>query len=252
MPAAVIGGVIAGAGAIGSAVIANKGASSAAKATQQAADQSAAVIRENYDKSAAALAPWQQSGLAANAMLNDFYGIPQAQPQPFAQQAPSPYAGSSYAGFKGAFGVQRPAQPNAMLPAAQPQVNSRDAFKRFIENSDYGFKFGEGSNDINSGYAGAGAIKSGAAMKALEGYRQNLQQGYRGEYLAGLGNQQQIGFGAASAQAGVSQAAGNSLASIYQNQGANAANAALLKAQNAGNALNSIAGIAGGIFGKKN
>jgi hypothetical protein len=138
-----------------------------------------------------------------------------------------------------------------MLPAAQPQVNSRDAFKRFIENSDYGFKFGEGSNDINSGYAGAGAIKSGAAMKALEDYRQNLQQGYRGEYLAGLGNQQQIGFGAASAQAGVSQAAGNSLANIYQNQGENIGNLALLKAQNAGNALARVGSIGAGIFGYK-
>ena len=210
MPAAVIGGAIAAVGGIGSAVISSSGARSAANATTAAADRSAEVIQRNYDLSAAALRPWQQSGLGANAMLNDYYGI-------------------------------NPGQDGA---------NSQNAFRRFIQNSDYGFQFGQGSNAVNSGFAGAGTLKSGAAMKALEDYRQNLQQGYRGEFLAGLGNQQALGAAAASAQAGVSQNAGNSLADVYTRQGENAANARLVGASNTSNAIGSAFNTAGYLYGR--
>ena len=210
MPAAIIGGAIAAVGGIGSAIISSNGARSAANATTQAADRSAAVIERNYDLSSQALRPWQQSGLGANAMLNDYYGI-------------------------------NPGQDGA---------NSQNAFRRFIQNSDYGFQFGQGSNAVNSGFAGAGTLKSGAAMKALEDYRQNLQQGYRGEFLAGLGNQQALGAAAASAQAGVSQNAGNSLANVYTQQGSNLANAALVTARNTSNALGSAFNTAGYLYGR--
>lgn len=210
MPAAIIGGAIAAVGAVGSAVVSSSGARSAANATTQAADRSADVIQRNYDLSSAALRPWQQSGLGANAMLNDYYGI-------------------------------NPGQDGA---------NSQNAFRSFIQNSDYGFQFGQGSNRVNSGYAGAGTLKSGAAMRALEDYRQNLQQGYRGEFLAGLGNQQALGASAASAQAGVSQNAGNSLANVYTQQGNNIANARLVGSQNTANAIGSVANTAGYLYGR--
>ena len=131
--------------------------------------------------------------------------------------------------------------------APSPYAN---AFGNWLANSDYGFQFANGSNTVNSGYAGNGTLQSGAAMKGLEKYRQNLQQGYRGEYNALLGNQQQLGYGAASAQAGVSQNMGNSLANIYTAQGDNLANAALVKSQNTGNAFNSLGTIGAGIFGR--
>jgi hypothetical protein len=268
MPAAilgpVIGGVVAAGGAVAAASIGSSASNRASQAASRSADQAAQVQRETYAQNQAALAPWQQSGLQANALLNDFYGIPQAP----ARQLTPPVMGSPMGtpmgredfsdrglGFRGMGGFNAANVPVSGTeqdePAAQPPPpNSRDAFRRFIENSDYGFQFGEGANQVNSGYAGAGALKSGAAMSALERMRQNLQQGYRGEWAGGVGNQQGVGFAAASAQAGVGQNYANSLSNIYQNQGANAANAALLRGQNSANMVNSLGTIGGNIAGQ--
>lgn len=262
---AAIGLGLAGAGGVASAISKNKAASKAADATTAAADRSAEVIQRNYDLSAQALQPWQQSGLGANALLNDFYGIqPQQPPQQVAATGMGQFGIGGYYGpngwqdygFGGGLGDGSYSLGGFQMPNWQtmsgtattpaPQANSQDAFRRFIENSDYGFQFGEGANRVNSGYAGAGAIKSGAAMRALEDYRQNLQKGYRGEFLTGLGQQANAGLGAASAQAGVSQNLGNSLANIYTNQGNNLANAALSKTSTVGSTLGLLGG---GLFG---
>lgn len=267
-----IAGLATAAGGALSARAQGKAADKALQASNYAADQSAAVLRENYDKSAQALAPWQQSGLGANALLNDFYGIQPQQQQVGQTMGGDPYAayvrgnpdlmaefgrvGGQFGGDMGAYGQYHYGQygqnEGRQLPGQQtgqqtaPQANSRDAFRRFIENSDYGFQFGQGANRVNSGYAGAGTAKSGAAMKALEAFRQNLQQGYRGEFAAGVGQQANAGLSAASAQAGVSQSLGTNLANIAMNKGDNAANAALSKGSSGiGNAM-MLAG--GGLF----
>lgn len=248
---AIIGGALALGGAALSSSASNRASRRAQDASNYAADRSAEVLQRNYDLSATALRPWQQSGLAANALLNDFYGIQVPQQAP---QTPPQMGGLGGLGGLGAGvnwnginlsnilqngGATAPSTP----PPTTPAPNSQDAFRRFIQNSDYGFQFGEGANRVNSGYAGAGTLKSGAAMRALEDYRQNLQQGYRGEYLSGLANQQGVGFGAASAQAGVSQNLGNSLANVYANQGANNANAILSRGGSGiGNALSGLGG----------
>ena len=250
----------------------SRAASQAADASNYAADRSAEVIRQNYSDSAAALRPWQTQGLAANALLNDSLGIasPQPQIQPMGPQGGLGGQVNPYGGLGGQYdpmggigntwrdrvgrdfgqpqGLGSYTMPTAGTPQPQaPAPSYRDSFGNWIKNSDYGFQFATGANSVNSGYAGAGTVKSGAAMKGLEQFRQNLQQGYRGEYNALLGNQQQMGLGAASAQAGVSQNQGNALANIYTNQGANNANAALMRGQNSfGNTLSTIGG---GLFG---
>lgn len=122
--------------------------------------------------------------------------------------------------------------PAAAAPTGVTQAQAQNAFGNYIANSDYGFQFGTGSNALNSGYAGAGSLQSGAAMKALEDYRQNLQSGYRNEYLGYLGNQQSTGLGAASALAGVGQNYAGMVSSNNTAAGNAAANAALIKGQN--------------------
>jgi hypothetical protein len=209
MPPAIIAAGIGAAGAIGGGILANKGASKAAKATVQASNQAGAVQTQTYNQNQAALAPWQQQGLAAGNTYNALLGL---------------------------------------APQDQ-QAQARDQFRNFISNSDYGFQFDQGANAVNSGYAGAGTLQSGAAMRGLEDYRQGLQSGYRGQYMGMLGNQQQLGFGAASAQAGVGQNFANSMSNIYQNQGDNLANAALLKAQNNSQMFNSLAMLGSNAFG---
>lgn len=270
MPAAVIGGAIAAAGAVGSAVIGNKGAQKAADATQYAADQSSQVLRENYDKSAQALAPWQSSGLQANNAIDALLGLGGSQTQPTAQ----PTQAMRLQGPRlGIFGIDFPwdqvpldqlpvelggtggnvANRNALTAAAlTPQQAQNAAFDNFRNSTGYQFRLGEGMNALNSGFAGSGTIKSGAAMKEALKYGQNFASNEFGNYLNMLNNQASRGMGAASAQAGVSQSLGNNLANIQMQQGDNLANAALAKSQNTANALNSVGMIGANIFGQTN
>lgn len=283
MPPAIIGGVIAGVGAVGASAIGSKATSKAADATAAAADRSADVIEQNYNKSAQALAPWQSQGLQANALINSALGLTPTQPaqsfgQPQAtyQPAQQPNAMSQFndsmvygqdygrgmwenaAGDAGAWmggGGFAPMQPQQSYPTAGTvgtQINPQSAFDTFRNSTGYQFRLGQGMNAVNSGWAGKGLLQSGAALKGLNDYGQGMATQEFGNWMGSLGNQQQLGFGAASAQAGVSQNVGNSLANIYQNQGANQANAALVGGQNSAALVNSLATIGAGIFGGKN
>lgn len=294
MPAAVIGGAIAAAGAVGSAVISSKGASKAAQATQAAADSSSALQQQIYNQNAAALAPWQRSGLQANGAINALLGIggPSNYAATVRQQDLQPqleaYGGDTgmvndyglssdtvdafkQGGFTGmmALGASLPwaqrlaAQRNGQAGTAmqggnaltnavqQPsqQQQYQNAFDNYRNSTGYQFRLNQGLNAINSGYAGAGSIKSGAAMKAINDYGQGMASQEFGNYLAALGNQQALGFGAASAQAGVGQNYANAMGNIAMNNAGNQANAALVKSQNLGNAFNSVGQIGGYLAG---
>lgn len=270
--AAAIGAV----GAIGGAVISNKGASKAAQATQAAADQSAQVQREIYGQNAAALAPWQQSGLQANSAINALLGLggpsnamggatigqPTAQPvqqAPYTSSPTDPLMVRLMRMREGIYGdrpvlsdnlsagtvntTAAPTQPNA-------QQQYQTAFDNYKNSTGYQFRLNQGLNAVNSGYAGAGTVKSGAAMKAINDYAQGMASQEFGNYLGALGNQQALGFSAASAQAGVGQNYANNMGNIAMQNGANQANAALVKSQNTANMIGSIANIGGNILGR--
>lgn len=282
MPPAIIAAGVGAVGAIGGGLLANKGASKAAKATTQAADQSAQITSQIYGQNQAALAPWQQSGMQANSLINAALGMGGGRAQP---QVQSYYSGANPAGqpmgFEQAQGynAQNPGQfqrnallgvdyatpgdvsgygggtwnasGGAMAPgnAVTPQQSANSAFDIFRNSTGYQFRLGQGLDAVNGGYAGRGTLQSGAAMRAINDYGQGMASQEFGNWLGSLGNQQALGFSAASAQAGVGQNYANSLANIYQNQGANQANAALLKAQNTGQMFNSLGVLAGNAFG---
>jgi hypothetical protein len=190
------------------------------------------VLSSKSNKKAATTAANAQTQTAAqnNALAREIYGKNEGYLAPYAQSG---------------------LQPNALLAGAMGYGNEpqyRNAFKSFIENSDYGFKFGEGANTVNSGYAGAGTLQSGAAMRDLEQFRQNLQSGYRGEFNSLLANQQAVGLGAGSALAGVGQNYVNTVSANNQNAGDALANSALIRGQN--NPLaNALGLLGGGLFG---
>lgn len=144
-----------------------------------------------------------------------------------------------------------PAAPGMPQPtnALAPAQNAANPFGQYIANSDFAFKFGEGSNAINHGLASAGSINSGAAQKAMERYRQNLQAGYRNEYMGYLGQQQGVGLSGASALAGVGQNYAGMVGANNQNAGDNAANAALMRGAANSNMFNGIAGNLGNALG---
>jgi hypothetical protein len=223
------GAAIAGVGGVVAAKSNRKAASKAADTSLQVASQNNALAANIYGQNREALSPFMARGNAAGNALNGMLGIG----QPGAMQA---------------FGDGDRFLGSPMAGSANPGGNAMDPFRQFIQNSDYGFQFGEGSNRINSGYAGAGTLQSGAAMKDMERFRQNLQSGYRGEFMNALGNQQGVGLSGASALAGVGQNYVNTISANNQNAGDAASNAALMRGAN-----NPLAGalgmLGGGLFG---
>lgn len=136
-------------------------------------------------------------------------------------------------------------------PAPQTaQQAANDAFNIFKNSTGYQFRVNEGQNALNSGYAGSGLLQSGAALRALDDYRQNMASNEFGNYMAYLGNQQGVGLSGASAVAGVGQNYANSVMQNNNSAGTAAANAALARGANNpfGNALGILGG---GLFGMR-
>lgn len=136
--------------------------------------------------------------------------------------------------------------------AASPQ---QSAFEQFANSAGMQFQLDQGADMINNRYAGAGALQSGAAMKALQDYgQQTAIQNYFMPYMGLLGGQQAVGAGAASSIAGVGTNFGNTAANINAGMGANiqsganaASNAALLKGQANANMWSGIGSALGGL-----
>ena len=271
-------------GAIASSSAQKKAANTAAQTAQNTTDANNALARDIYGQNQQALAPFMQRGNVAGNYINAMLGIPSTQigtmagQQGYPTQQPNQampygqdygYSPNQFGGQYGMGGNDYRGQitnggflPQQFSPTAQgggtqtggiaqtqgvTTQNAQDAFGQYIKNSDYGFQFGQGTNALNSGYAGAGTLQSGAAMKAMEKYRQDLQSGYRNEYMGALGNQQGVGGAGASALAGVSQNFANTMTNNNNSAGNALANAALVKGNNG--IGNVISGIGGNLFG---
>ena len=275
MPAAVIGGAIAGVGSVASAAIGSSAASKAANASAAAADKSAAVQQNIYNQNAATLSPYVQAGLPATQTINallglggtagtagtpgvqDFAAYTTSQPDLMADyqryhsnMTPEQYGQYHYSTYGQAEGRTVPMTGGtAGTPSTDGSAAAQAAFDQYRKSTGYDFRVNQGLNAVNSGYAGRGSIKSGAAMKAINDYGQGMASQEFGNYLGALGNQQSLGMSAGSALAGVGQNYANSLGNIYQQNGANQANAALTKASAIGSGVNGLANIAGSILG---
>ena len=268
------------AGSVLSSSKASSNANKAADASVQAARENNALTKEIYQQNKGVLAPFVETGANAGALLNDFYGIPQATAAP-ATGALASYgvqSGPDYAAYvqanpdlvrdfqkvAGKYGNDASAygeyhwnrygqfEPGRTLPNSTPQAvtagpatasvtpSAKSAFADYIANSDYAFQQQEGGNQINSGYAGAGTVQSGDAMKALERYRQNLQSGYRQQWAGGVASQQGVGLSAAGALAGVSTNYANTVAASNTAAADARANAALSQQSIFGNGLGTL------------
>lgn len=275
-------------GSIASGVIGSSGAKSAANASAAAADRSAEVQKDIFNQNKQTLAPYVQTGLPATQQINALLGLApttsttdwsayaNANPElmaAFNAQQQNPYYGYEdvLSGIYGKFNMpgtttgaqdlatfaqqwhqQHGGDLGAYTTTTNPQTAANAAFDVFRNSSGYDWRLKQGMNALNSGYAGAGTIKSGAAMKAAVDYGQGQASQEFGNYLGALGAQQGVGVQAAGAQAGVATNYANSLGNIYQQNGANQANAALAKANALGGAVNGIAGSIGGVLGYKN
>jgi hypothetical protein len=278
LAAATIGAAVLGAGASALSSSKNSKAINQATTAQTAAtDQNNALQRDIYGQNKETLSPFVQGGVAANSALNSMLGLgsfqPQqmqpmqqqfAQPQAWGQQFGQPQAyGRQFDDFGDGYGRNRglgqfmqqdmqygQPQPMQQMQAMQTaQANPWDGFKKYLEGSDYAFQFDRGANAVNSGYAGAGTVKSGAAMKGLEQFRQGLQAGYRNEYTGLVGQQQGVGLQAAGAQAGVGVNYANATSANNTANANNQAQAAIARANNSNATLGSFANIGSNVLG---
>lgn len=270
---AAVGLGLAGAGSVIGGISSGKAAGKAADTALQTAEANNALAREIYGQNQQVLNPYVQRGNAAGNQMNALLGLggpapvaPGAAPQPnaLAQQAapsgwrdlwqggrtPLPGTVGGYAG--GTFSpdgtpVTTGGNGTPSVPA-DPGRAANDAFDIFRNSTGYQFRLGEGMDSLNSLYAGAGTIQSGAAMKAAQRYGQDFASNEFGNYMGYLGNQQGVGLSGASALAGVGQNYANSVMTNNNNAGSAAMNAALYRGSN-----NPLAGalgmIGGGMYG---
>lgn len=233
------------AGSVLSSKSQKKAATQAANVSQQNAQLNDATIRDMYAQNSAALQPWQQSGLQANQMYNALLGIPNQQmPQNalMGEYVDRPYGGYMSGGYNDNFNLEQAIGQTSQIT---PQT-AQNAFDTFRGSTGYQFRMNEGVRAID---AGAPVRNSGATLKARQQYGQNLASNEFGNYLGYLGNQQNLGFGAASAQAGVGQNVTNSLVANNNANASNQANAFLAKGNANANMWNGIGGGIGSILG---
>lgn len=277
MPPAIIGGAIAAVGALGAAKI---GSSSANKASQtQAAGNQAAIASQERGRaeSNAALAPWQQSGLQANSLLQSALGyggisqpsqsLPTQQPMQAMQMGggqnalmqSKPWLSSGFGGSGTQFAEQgyAPQQVTAPQQTARAGGNSNamNAFDTFLNSTNYQWQRDQGMDALNSGYAGAGVLQSGAAIQGAIDYNQNMARGAFQDWYGGVENMANRGFGAASAQAGVSQNIANNVSNLNSANAQNQASMQIAKGNMLANTIGGIgaigANVLGGVIGQQ-
>lgn len=163
------------------------------------------------------------------------------------------------------YGGTPQAVPNALMPSTTYGANlpsqggpapaqggvgqagaQNNAFDIFRNSTGYQFRLGEGLDAVNSGYAGAGTLQSGAAMKAINDYAQNMASNEFGNYLGALQSQQAVGAGGASSLAGVGQNFAGTVIGANNANAANQINAQLGRQNLFANALGTVGG---GILG---
>jgi hypothetical protein len=216
--------LIAGGSAIASGVIGAKGAKSAAKAQADAADRAAQLQKEQFDKQVELQEPFRQGGIRSLNELQRQLGL-----------AGDPTS-AGYGSLMRDFGVQD-----------------------FQADPGYAFRMSEGLKALDRQAAHRGGLISGAALKAAQGYGQDLaSQEYQNAFNRYQANRS-TKYGMLSGQQGVGQQAVGAMGQAGQNY-ANQAGEAYMGAGNArasgymgqanawGNALGNI-GTLGTLYG---
>lgn len=153
--------------------------------------------------------------------------------------------------FGGAGGVANTEAPATTGGTATPttgqtaQQAAEAAFDTFRNSTGYQFRLGQGMDAINSGYAGAGTLQSGAALQAINEYGQNFASNEFANYMNALGAQQSVGAGAASSLAGVGQ---NYASQVINNNNQNAANQMNAQLSRQNGFANALGVLGGGAF----
>jgi hypothetical protein len=156
--------------------------------------------------------------------------------------------------------VSTPAQAPAPAPAgaATPPAaggggtsptNALSGFNTFYNSPTYQVPLQRGLEGVNTKYAAAGAIESGAAEKAIDDYAAGNAAGALGTYMDALYRQEALGMSASSALAGVGQNMVSQVSANNNAAGSAAANAQLVAGQGSANTWNALGSGFGQIAG---
>lgn len=281
--AAIIGSAVIGAGASMAASSKNsKAISQSSQAQQQGNAQAIAAQERARSENLALQRPLYDAGMPAVNARNALLGLggQQSQPQPMNAltqqygQMPAAYGygiGDGQSGL-GSFGLgmvqnedmpgianrfayQRatgqagPAQQTTAMPQGNPGQSQQSAFDAFRNSTGYKFRFDQGMDALNSGWAGAGTLQSGAAMKSALEYGQGMGSAEFGNYWNMLGEQQNLTSGAANAMSGVNTTYANNAGNLAVNAGNQQAQLAMARGANAGNTIGAIGSSFGNALG---
>jgi len=86
----------------------------------------------------------------------------------------------------------------ALLGYGDPKA-AEAGFNRYLDSTGYKFQLGQGVEALNTSAANRKLLNSGANLKAVSNYGQEMGRQYFDSYLGKLAAPQQYGFGAASA-----------------------------------------------------
>ena len=287
MPAAVIGGAIAGVGAIGAAAIGSsaqkKAANQAAQTAQDTTTANNQLAREQYAQNAAVLSPYINRGNQAGSMYGALLGLQPTgnagtanvgQPSQTVPQSgvsrlfaandlwrgePTGVLNYGYNALNGQYvpnnDTMMMAGTNQPVASTQPTTaqNYQQAFDNYKNSTGYQFRFNQGVKALDASASSRGILQSGAAMKSLNQFGQGIASDEFGNYLGYLGNLMGTGLNAAGAQAGVSTNMVNQVTANNNAASSALANAALARgnanAQLWGTVGSSLGNIAGRVFG---
>lgn len=156
-------------------------------------------------------------------------------------------SGSKYTPYGASTKGYDPANPQQSLDSYQGQPEAGDAttaaqnaFKAYQDSTGHQFRLDTGVNALQSSAAAKGLLKSGATLKGLDQYGQNLGTQDFGNYLQGLQGQQALGTGATTNLINVGTGTANALTGVNDNLASTTANAGLTGAANANQTLSSL------------
>lgn len=228
MPPAVIGGAIAGVGALGAAAIGAGAAKKGSQAISQSTRESGQLQQRQFEQTRADLAPWRQTGGAALGQYAGLLGVPGYGQQP--TQQPQQRGGirnmmygqptrrvDGIPSYKRGLleGVSPQAMSGGYLNQAPQQPTQQPAqqdFRSMLElYPAYQFQMEEGLGAIERTAAARGGLLSGQTLKAAQRYGQGLAGGTAENYLnrlsqlAGVGQTTAVQTGQLGAQSAAYQ-----------------------------------------------
>lgn len=123
---------------------------------------------------------------------------------------------------------------------AEQQTAAQNGFNNYLDSTAYKFQLGQGQNAITTSAAAKGLLNSGATLKSLDQYGQNLAGTTFNNYLGQLGNLSAAGQNALTRTANAGGAGGGGAASAMISAGNAQAGGITGLANGIGNAVGSL------------